>query len=47
MDVFMKEKNISSVNDLPKGVQEQYKIMLEMYDLLPVKISKLKAQANT
>ncbi|CDW81364.1 kif1-binding protein homolog [Stylonychia lemnae] len=43
---FMKEKNITSPKDLPQGVQESYQIMLEMYELLPVKISKINAQIH-
>lgn len=47
MTEFMKEKGIQSINELPQGMQEQYKIMLEMIELLPVKISKLNAQIHS
>eukprot|EP00347_Sterkiella_histriomuscorum_P007379 403349164 len=44
---FMKEKKISQANELPPGVQESYKIMLEMIELLPLKITKINAQIHT
>ncbi len=41
---FMKDKNFSSPNELPPGMQEPYRMMREMLELLPVKMSKLNAK---
>lgn len=42
----MKEKKIPDIYNLPAGMQEPMKIMMEMVELLPVKISKLNAQLH-
>ena len=42
----MKHSGIKDVNDLSPGMLEPYKMMLEMVELLPVKISKLNAMIN-
>ena len=41
VEEYKNSKSLSSDNDLPKTILEQYKLCLEMYDLLPVKMSKL------
>ena len=46
MKDFMKHSAIQDVNDLSPGMLEPYKMMLEMVELLPVKISKLNAMIN-
>lgn len=46
METYMKESNISNWQGLPTGLQEQYKIAQEMYELLPTKISKLNASIH-
>lgn len=43
MNDYMKAEHINNKEDLPKGMKEQYKMCLEMFELLPVKISKLNA----
>jgi hypothetical protein len=40
---FMVERKMTSLADLPKGMEEPYRMMKEMVDLLPVKIAKLNA----
>ena len=46
MKDYMKDKGINDINELPVGMLEPYKMMLEMIELLPVKISKLNAKIN-
>lgn len=41
---FMVERKITSLEDLPKGMTEPYKMMKEMVELLPIKIAKLNAK---
>jgi hypothetical protein len=40
---FKKFKGITKDDDLPSGMVEQYKMSMEMYELLPIKISKINA----
>lgn len=47
MKEYMKFKSITRVDDLPQGMREQYKMSLEMFELLPIKITKLNAQKWT
>ena len=42
----MNVKKIENYKDLPKAMVEPYRMMLEMVELLPIKISKLNAQIN-
>jgi hypothetical protein len=44
MKDYMKEEKIEKPENLPPGMAEPYKMMLEMVELLPVKISKLNAK---
>ena len=46
MKDYMKDKGIQNINELSPGMLEPYKMMLEMIELLPVKISKLVAVIN-
>lgn len=41
---FKKFKQIANDNDLPQGMKDQYRMSMEMYEMLPIKISKLNAQ---
>ena len=43
---FMKERKIESGKDLPTGMSEPFRMMQEMVELLPLKISKLNARLN-
>lgn len=44
---YKHEKKMTNDNELPKGMQEQYRMCLEMYELLPIKLSKLQAALNS
>lgn len=44
MKDYMKEKKIDGPQNLPPGMVEPYKMMSEMVELLPVKLSKLAAK---
>ena len=44
MGDFMKDKGISDPKELAVGMREPYQMMMEMVELLPVKISKLNAK---
>lgn len=41
---YMKAQGFSKPTELPPGLQEPYKMMVEMLELLPVKLSKLSAK---
>ena len=44
MKDYMKETKIDGPSSLPPGMAEPFRLMSEMVDLLPVKISKLNAK---
>ena len=44
---YMKEKKLNSADELPANIQDSYKVMSEMFDLLPLKISKLNASIQS
>ena len=47
MREFMKERKIDGPQNLPPGMAEPYRMMQEMIELLPVKLSKLSAKINS
>jgi len=47
MKDYMKDKGMKDFTELPPGMLEPYRMMLEMIELLPVKISKLVAVINS
>ena len=46
MKEYMKDQKIENPKDLPNGMAEPYQMMMEMVELLPVKISKLNAEIH-
>lgn len=46
MNDYKKNKGISSDSNLPEGMREQFRMCMEMHDLLPLKISKLSASLS-
>ena len=46
MKDYMKEKKIETISDLPVGISEPLKMMNEMIELLPLKISKVNAKMH-
>jgi hypothetical protein len=47
MKDYMKDKGMKDYTELSPGMLEPYRMMLEMIELLPVKISKLVAVINS
>jgi hypothetical protein len=46
MSDYKKAKGLKSDSELPSGMQEQYRMCMEMHELLPVKMSKLNASIS-